>query len=813
MAIPTILIVEEPERDLYGRVKEKAAISVAYDQCMDLATAMRGSEKSHVILVHGPSGSGKTALLQHVFEERIRQEGGFFIYGKFDSVPSARPWPAIVDAFSDLCVQCLASERRSKIRKALCEELESDVNQLSHLIPNFKALVDGFLGSDDDTEENGDWNDIQASFRRNEFGFTRIKLLFQRFLRAICHPISSPIVLLLDDVQWADQSSLLLIEALLSEGEPVSGFLLAITSDEPGLFRRAQVNRDLVNATKIRIRNLSKNDWIEMTKQTLKKAKSYIAAEELDILFKKTMGNPFLTVLCVKAIDEGGLLKELEIEADNGVKAGILSVIKGRLSRLAKPAQDALFLGACFGLRFCMDWVAPLVPTYGSTRNASLQPDVMPLNWGSGRLDDSEHLSESELKETLNEAIVNGLVTKRCGIPWYEFTHHSIRDAAYDLFRNSSCKRERIHLLIGEHTLRKVRFSSSSEDDTILWTAVDHLNLGSSQLHEERKLIELARLNGRAAEKSMLKLAFFSAAQYASAGLEKIGRVGGWQTDFAVTWELSTHLCRMYSCLGEHEACKRVANDVVSRSSSIFEKLGAFEAVMESSRVEGNVEEAFNIGFDVLRSLNEPFPNRVSKALLIWEIVKTKRILTRKTLKDLSGLPKMADERACATVRFLKLLSLTFFAMGNYFSYFVASLRIVRLSTKYGVARESPKAFVVFGNILSQTSRHFNEASRYMSVALSLGEKAGKSGRAQSLAVGSWILTPLQGTVSEAVGQALYGYRLAMECGEVVCACTSVLSYCGLYFWSGLPIPPLMKDLPTFLTMLSEYKQVRHFKF
>jgi predicted ATPase len=91
MAIPTILIVEEPERDLYGRVKEKAAISVAYDQCMDLATAMRGSEKSHVILVHGPSGSGKTALLQHVFEERIRQEGGFFIYGKFDSVPSASP--------------------------------------------------------------------------------------------------------------------------------------------------------------------------------------------------------------------------------------------------------------------------------------------------------------------------------------------------------------------------------------------------------------------------------------------------------------------------------------------------------------------------------------------------------------------------------------------------------------------------------------------------------------------------------------------------------------------------------------------------
>jgi hypothetical protein len=173
----------------------------------------------------------------------------------------------------------------------------------------------------------------------------------------------------------------------------------------------------------------------------------------------------------------------------------------------------------------------------------------------------------------------------------------------------------------------------------------------------------------------------------------------------------------------------------------------------------------------------------------------------------------MADERACATVRFLGLLSLSFFAMGNYFSYFVASLRIVRLSTKYGVARESPKAFVVFGNILSQTSRHFNEASQYLSVALSLGEKAGKSGRAQSLAVGSWILTPLQGTVSEAAGQALYGYRLAMECGEVVCACTSVLSYCGLYFWSGLPIPPLMKDLPTFLTMLSEYKQVRHFKF
>jgi len=184
-----------PQR-LYGRDHEIAAL---------MGTFARAAEgPAELLLVSGSAGIGKSALV-HEVHRPITRARGYFAAGKFDQYHRDVPYSALLACLGDLLQQIL-SEREAALdawRGRMHEALGANGAVLTDLLPEIALIV----GPQPPVEA------LSPAESQNRFN-----LVFQRFLRCLAAP-QRPLVLFLDDLQWADTSSLKLLQHVLADGE------------------------------------------------------------------------------------------------------------------------------------------------------------------------------------------------------------------------------------------------------------------------------------------------------------------------------------------------------------------------------------------------------------------------------------------------------------------------------------------------------------------------------------------------------------------------------------------------------------------
>src|ERR687885_2454593 len=191
-----------PEK-LYGRETEVTTLLAAFDRVSQGNTEM--------MLEAGFSGIGKTAVVNEVHKPIVRQRG-YFISGKFDQFKRNIPFSALVQAFQNLIRQLLSQsdtqlqEWKAKILSALGENAQVIID----VIPELEQII----GKQQPVPE------LSGSAAQNRFN-----LLLQKFI-AVFSTQEHPLVIFLDDLQWADSASLRLIEVLMSETN--SSYLLLV---------------------------------------------------------------------------------------------------------------------------------------------------------------------------------------------------------------------------------------------------------------------------------------------------------------------------------------------------------------------------------------------------------------------------------------------------------------------------------------------------------------------------------------------------------------------------------------------------------
>ncbi|MEH1787640.1 MAG: AAA family ATPase, partial [Nostoc sp.] len=184
-----------PEK-LYGRETEVLTLLQAFEK-VSLGT-------TEMMLVAGFSGIGKTAVVNEVHKPIVRQRG-YFIKGKYDQFQRNIPFSAFVQAFRDLMGQLLSeSDAQLQAWKTKILEAVGDNGQvLIDVIPELERIVG--------TQPPA----IELSGSAAE---TRFNLLMQKFVQ-IFTSIEHPLVMFLDDLQWADSASLKLLQLLMSQTE------------------------------------------------------------------------------------------------------------------------------------------------------------------------------------------------------------------------------------------------------------------------------------------------------------------------------------------------------------------------------------------------------------------------------------------------------------------------------------------------------------------------------------------------------------------------------------------------------------------
>ncbi|MBA3923403.1 MAG: AAA family ATPase, partial [Nostocaceae cyanobacterium] len=199
----------------------------------------------------------------------------------------------------------------------------------------------------------------------------RFNLLFSKFIQVFTS-IEHPLVIFLDDLQWADLASLNLIQLLMSESDNKYLLLIGAYRDREVFaahplmltLKEIEKNTTINTITLAPLTEASLNQLVADTLSCLPE----VAQSLTQLVYQKTKGNPFFSRQFLKMLSEDGLI-EFDFQVGHWqcdivkVKELILSddiveFMALQLQKLPKCTQDVLKLAACIGNQFDLETLA-----------------------------------------------------------------------------------------------------------------------------------------------------------------------------------------------------------------------------------------------------------------------------------------------------------------------------------------------------------------------------------------------------------------------------------------------------------------------
>ncbi len=276
-----------PPSRLVGRDGEVAALRGAFEDA--LTGRCRG------VLLAGAPGVGKTVLADEL-RPMVTGADGWFVAGKFDQYRRDLEFDAVNQALRALGRLLLAEpdEALAKVRRQILAAVGPNAGLLTATVPEFAALLAV-------PPDPGDPLTAQVRAQRAAVAV----------LRAVASP-NRPLVMFIDDLQWAGRTALGVVDLVLSE-EPVKGLLLV------GAYHEGDVNpahplaaplsrwRDQAGVEHLRLANLPVPSLVAMVAEMLHVDRA-AAAGLVEVIGPHTSGNPFQTVELLNALRRDGVL-------------------------------------------------------------------------------------------------------------------------------------------------------------------------------------------------------------------------------------------------------------------------------------------------------------------------------------------------------------------------------------------------------------------------------------------------------------------------------------------------------------------------
>ena len=580
---------------------------------------------------------------------------------------------------------------------------------LSTVIPNLQQIVGteaieaavDYSGSCDDAGTSGDDDSIKTGNNSNLTGASkensqRMKHVFRKLCRILSAHMSTPLVIVLDDAQWADETSLELLEVLMNDQDNARLMCLACYRSEEvdsdhgvqQLRRRMKENPCSGSTiTDIEIENLSVDhvNRVIMTLLSIDDGQETLVLAE--ICHRRTMGNIFFLLQFLIMLKEEQLLEfqlglfkwkwDVEtIESTTAATANVVGMVTERMQKL--PSRCFLELAACLGSHF-------------HVRTLTLAWSQVPV----GPCDDD--LSKRSDLESMLELAVQEQFIEHVEADSYRWLHDNIQEAA--LLSIADDRLPSLKVEIG-----MVLLNSLKEDELEMELFVV-ANLLTS-LTPSNDAIGLATTNLflRAAEKAISVSAFQSASKFAKKGIECLPS-HAWETCFNQTLRLYSVATEACGYLGESEEMTRFSTAVLEQPKcSLFDRLRVYFVQIDYLGNNGKPFEAVDLALDVLNELGCPFPKR--KAV---RVVHAMRALQRfkknpPTADTLRNLPMMTDIKKKEILKIIFRLETVFFYTKLMFLYTLTNATAVDLLLTYGKADYSGSAFFAVGNVLSAMS-------------------------------------------------------------------------------------------------------------
>ena len=670
--------IEAPEL-LHGRDAPLAALRNALDQTVAEA-------QPRLVLVSGPAGIGKTRLVQ-AWLETLRDRQARVVAGKFDSQRRDAPRAALAEALQELVKPLLAEpERRlAAWRATLTEALGASLPVITALVPALLPIV----GPQPAPPELGP---AEAQ--------NRLRWVLARFIGVFARP-EQPLVIFLDDLQWADAASLAVLRDLLMGN--TAGALLVVGACRDAAL--ADTQHPLASTLQQAAAAGARIEHVALAALDTEQVGSLVAdalhmpavqATTLAALLReRTRGNPFDLLQSLADLRADGVLR---YDADGQVwrwdserlrlppVAGEAQPpVERRLRGLRPQVQQALQHAACLGGTGALALLA-----------AALGAEV------------------AEVEALLAEAVDAGLVVLRGG--QYRFAHDRVHEAALAMI--AAAERPAWHLRIGQRLLAAPEADARGEH---LFAVVHQLNLGAALVSEPAQALQLAQLNVEAGRRAKAALAFALAHEHLSRAAAA-WPADGWEHCPDSTFALQLELAECEFLIARFEDADARLAALLPRARSQAERVRICSLQIRLRLVPGQYGDAARVALEGLRLLGLAMPDGDKAALLQQARQEIEQELADRDIEALLNAPALVDDEVRAVLGLIvDSFTGVYIARPDAFPWLV--LEAMRLVLHHGNCEESAVVYTYYARVLLSAWGDIPGAFEYSRLAVRLNER------------------------------------------------------------------------------------------
>ena len=650
------------------------------------------NENKSIITVQGEMGVGKSTLVDE-WERRITLEA-HYVEGKFWQFKNNSPYSAFIQII-EVLTKYLLSEPEvefTKYQADLNESLSGNAGIITNLVPMFESIIGK--------------QSVPITLSPIESG--------NRFRDAISSLLSvfscknKPLIIFIDDLQWADEASLLLLESLIdTEWAKNTMLIFGFRDNELDV---SHILKTLLNKLKlkkttseIKLDNLSIDLVSNLVAQTLKSdVESIISLSSY--LYSVTQGNVFYIKQLINNMYQDGLIwadeeaqkwcwdisqKENDIDIDNH-NHNLPRLMDAMISRLTPEELKLLKYGFCMGNNFRISELAYVM----NETDKDIIYKIMPL---------------------INQGFIYISADN------IYFRHDGIQKSV--VINSTEEELKEINFNIGQHFLDRYQDELTGER---LLSVTDHLNISESFLGNIEQRDKLLDLNYRSTKHALLNCAYLLALEYSLCAERLLKKVSS-QIYNKFHFDIKLNTVRCLYLNAQHNEARNEISIIFNESKTLKQKSECyriFKDILVSE--ESGFNEAVRLGLDILNyaGINASEDNESLLILIQEKRSRIDTLMQGKSASELLDYPLLNDEDKIYLLGVLIDLWEAAYYDANEGLMQYSILCAVVISLEDGNASESAFAYVLYGMMLTLEGK-YQDAYNFGDMSIKLNEKFG----------------------------------------------------------------------------------------
>lgn len=646
-----------PEK-LYGREKEISEIIKIFD---GTANGIK-----NMIFVLGSPGIGKSVLINEIHKPIVEKHGNF-CSGKYEQYKKGIPYSALMQAFQELLKQFLTeSEEKLAILK---KEILKAVGGSGQIIIDVIEEVELIIGKQPKVQE------LPSAEAQNRFN-----TVFQSFLKVFAQK-EHPLVLFLDDLQWADNASLELIRVLLEDIE-LSYFLFIgayrdneVDAGHPFSLMQEKLKNSGLSWTDIRVGPLKENHIGKLTADTLhchmEKTK-----ELANLLKQKTGGNPFFLKEYLSSLYEHGLIEfehapkrgragwtwDINRIQQAGITDNIAELLAKKVKKLPPATWNVLKILCCMSEKSSLTLLTSI---YGKSKEDTFE----------------------DLRQAIEEGIIVFIENS------LKFVHDRVLEASYSLINESEQKR--LHYIIGKKLL-----DEGGEDipEDLIFSTADQWNQAKELLNEKEKR-QLLEINFKAGQRAKSSAAYAPAVNFFRLGAD-ILPTNTWENNYKFTISYYTEWSEAEYLAGYLKEAEQLFEAALKNARELLDIVKIHSLQIDHYHSKAQYKKALKVGVKALGKLDISIPEKLGQPTIIREVIKAKILSRKRKIEDWLHHSETTDSKKLAAMDIMEKC-LPIAVLGNPDLAPIFPLKMIVLTFRFGNSPKAAYAYASYGLILS----------------------------------------------------------------------------------------------------------------